>query len=261
MPFLELWLTPFTGLSSPLTRAGVAVNHLNLGIRVQAPLSVTVPLRIMPLGASITYGQASSEGNGYRADLRDRLTGDGIVVNMVGSRQHGTMLDSEVEGWPGFRIDQVHNKAREAVPQYKPNVILINVGTNDAVQNRNVSTAGERMEAMIDDLYRMSPRATILLSTLLLNRNPRTERAVQNINAQFTALVPKLQSEGRHISLVDMHSPENGPLIQDLADETHPNDIGYQKMADIWYSGLRYVSDQGWLQAPEPVSDQPDNGT
>jgi len=216
-------------------------------------MAASVPLRIMALGASITYGQGSSEGNGYRAALLDQLTSAGNKVEMVGSRPHGTMRNSMVEGWPGFRIEQVHAKAKESVPQTKPNVLLINVGTNDAVQNRNVSTAGERMEDLIIDLFSMSPRTTIILSTLLVNKNQATERNVQSINQQFGALVPKLQDQGRRIILVDMHSLDSGPLVSDLVDDTHPNDVGYKKMAGIWFWGLNNVSDRGWLQQPDPV--------
>jgi hypothetical protein len=51
-------------------------------------------LRILPLGASITLGTMSSDGNGYRKALRDQLRFDGWNVNMVGSRTGGTMKDS-----------------------------------------------------------------------------------------------------------------------------------------------------------------------
>lgn len=50
-------------------------------------------LRIMPLGASITQGVASSDGNGYRKHLRDQLRFAGWDVNMVGSKRDGTMRD------------------------------------------------------------------------------------------------------------------------------------------------------------------------
>jgi hypothetical protein len=53
----------------------------------------TFYLRILPLGASITWGQASSDGNGYRKHLRDQIRFDGWNVNMVGSRTSGTMND------------------------------------------------------------------------------------------------------------------------------------------------------------------------
>jgi len=50
-------------------------------------------LRIMPLGASITEGVRSSDGNGYRRALRDQLRFKGWNVNMVGSKQNGKMAD------------------------------------------------------------------------------------------------------------------------------------------------------------------------
>ena len=50
-------------------------------------------LRILPLGASITWGMKSTDGNGYRKALRDQLRFDGWNVNMVGSRSNGTMND------------------------------------------------------------------------------------------------------------------------------------------------------------------------
>lgn len=74
-------------------------------------------LRILPLGASITYGYTSNDGNGYRKFLRDMIVDYGNPVNMVGSRRNGTMEDNDVEGWPGDIIDQVHAKAKVALPK------------------------------------------------------------------------------------------------------------------------------------------------
>jgi hypothetical protein len=54
----------------------------------------TFYLRILPLGASITWGQESTDGNGYRKGLRDQLRFDGWNVNMVGSRVNGNMNDA-----------------------------------------------------------------------------------------------------------------------------------------------------------------------
>lgn len=50
-------------------------------------------LRVMPLGASITQGQASTDGNGYRKWLREQLRWKGWKVNMVGSKMDGNMAD------------------------------------------------------------------------------------------------------------------------------------------------------------------------
>lgn len=53
-------------------------------------------LRILPLGASITWGQNSASGNGYRKPLRDRLQWQGYEVDMVGSRRNGNMKDNVI---------------------------------------------------------------------------------------------------------------------------------------------------------------------
>jgi hypothetical protein len=48
----------------------------------------------MPLGASITVGYRSSDGNGYRKWLREQLRYEGWDVDMVGGLVNGTMKDN-----------------------------------------------------------------------------------------------------------------------------------------------------------------------
>jgi hypothetical protein len=52
------------------------------------------PLRILPLGASVTWGQASTDGNGYRKHLREVLEQRCTLVDMVGNVQSGKMPDN-----------------------------------------------------------------------------------------------------------------------------------------------------------------------
>ena len=59
----------------------------------KARLAADFFIRAMPLGASITQGVASTDGNGYRKYFRDQLRFNGWKVNMVGSKQDGTMND------------------------------------------------------------------------------------------------------------------------------------------------------------------------
>lgn len=51
-------------------------------------------LRTLPLGASITWGYRSPDGNGYREFLRNNMTAAGWEVNMIGSLRHGSMSDN-----------------------------------------------------------------------------------------------------------------------------------------------------------------------
>jgi len=84
-------------------------------------------LRILPLGASIVFGYDSSDGNGWRQDLRQKLVANGASVNYVGELQAGTMVDNDVSGFGGYRIDQVAQKLEDALP-WLPNLIIIHVG-------------------------------------------------------------------------------------------------------------------------------------
>lgn len=85
-------------------------------------------LRILCLGASITYGWASPDGNGYRYALRSALRQAGYNVNMIGSVKSGNMNDNDVEGWPGYKIAEVASKAELSLPSM-PNVVLVFVGS------------------------------------------------------------------------------------------------------------------------------------
>jgi hypothetical protein len=51
-------------------------------------------LRILPLGASIVQGIASSDENGFRKYLRQQLRWKGWKVNMVGTKNNGDMNDN-----------------------------------------------------------------------------------------------------------------------------------------------------------------------
>ncbi|KAI0857102.1 carbohydrate esterase family 3 protein [Xylaria cubensis] len=214
-------------------------------------------LRIMPLGASITYGYLSSDGNGYRQALRDQIVAYGNDVNMVGSRRNGTMEDNDVEGWPGDIIDQVHTKANAALPKYKPNVVLINVGTNDCSGNVDIPNAGKRMSSMLDDVYKGSTRATVILSTLLVRSDATAQKCVENVNSQFKTVAAAQRAKGRRIVLVDMQPPA-GPTTAQLVDGTHPTDAGYDKMATIWFNGIKQADNAGFLLTKEDIPGNPD---
>lgn len=226
----------------------------------------------MPLGASITYGYLSTDGNGYREDLLGLLNrGGNTAVKFVGSRQNGTMTSNFVEGWPGYRIDQVHAKAAQHVPQYLPNVVLLNVGTNDCVQKWNVDNTtkistvapaltanatfdvGTRMRMLVQDIFTWSPNATVVMSTLILNKNNVTNALVNDANEQFRAVAADLVSSGQRVVLADMTTAAGGPNITTMADRTHPNDVGYAMMADKWYEALTEAGTKGFIVTPSEV--------
>ncbi|RYP85137.1 hypothetical protein DL769_001041 [Monosporascus sp. CRB-8-3] len=225
-------------------------------------------LRIMPLGASITRGDPGDpelEGRGYRKYLRDRLRVRGWKVNMVGSQRWGSRFnDNDNEGWPGFVVgpedgtgdNAVHAKAKSAVPKYKPNLVLLNCGTNDAVQNNDLDNVGKRMEAMLKTVFDSSPGVVVILSTLVPSRDH--DAKVTYINEQYRALVRKFLNDGYKIQLADMH--DGFITLDEIWDGTHPTAIGALRMASVWDLAIQEVEKRGdWLQEPSSEVDFEDD--
>ncbi|PVH94578.1 carbohydrate esterase family 3 protein [Periconia macrospinosa] len=262
--FLSLaFLSSFVS-SIPLSTPGSIIDtreNVQVDSRFNYPLdkrqNKAFPLRVLPLGASITYGVASSDGNGYRKALRDQLRFEGWEVNMVGNEQGGTMRDNDVSGYPGFRVDEIIKKA-EMVVGRQPNLIAINAGTNDATQNKTgfeVETTGKRMDQMLDLLYEKIPGVTILLSTVLQAKSDDTTRRAKVINPQYRDIVERRRKQNQRIVLAEMFESDKPWLSKnDLSDGVHPTDDGYKKMAAIWWNAFQEADKAGMLQPPNKAT-------
>lgn len=207
-------------------------------------------LRVLPLGASIVYGLHSSDGNGFRYGLREQLVYNGNPTHMIGSVQSGTMVDNNVEGWPGYTITQVAAKAELDIAD-QPNLVILHVGTNDCVQSLDIDNAGARLGTLIDYLFDNIPGVTIVASTLLPNGNPTTQANVDIYNSQIPALIQARQAAGKKITYVDFSSSwwsvsdlgsdgfvdtsADTRISTNLYNRTHPTDAGYLKMAEVWW--------------------------
>ncbi|KLU81755.1 hypothetical protein MAPG_00836 [Magnaporthiopsis poae ATCC 64411] len=212
-------------------------------------------LRIMALGASITYGQGSDKTGGYRQELVRRLKEGKNKVEMVGEREHGDFTENKVEGWPGKRIDEILKDQMASVEKNKPAIVLLNVGTNDAVQNKDIDKAGDRYEDLVKEiLKRGGPRTVVLASTLVHNRNKDAEERVKKINTQIERAVNKLIKEKKRVVLVNMFDKGPNPDKKDgeseYHDDIHPNERGYKKMAEVWEDAIKEADRRKLLAGP-----------
>jgi lysophospholipase L1-like esterase len=118
LPLITLVATTLGG-----TAAGVA----------PASAASDTPLRVMPLGDSITWGVGSSSGNGYRGPLWNELAADGHPLDFVGTVRNGPMSDPDNEGHSGYRINEIAALADASLTRYRPNVVTLHIGTNDLI--------------------------------------------------------------------------------------------------------------------------------
>ena len=196
------------------------------------------PLRILPLGDSITRGSYLAQKDGkamgmphplggvWRRILQDKLRAAGIAFDFVGALNYAAFgRDGVID--PSFDPDH-HGLAGFSNSRILTGGILLMSGTNDldaAARDRLIRTIGE------------SSRAHLLVATILPQKAPRPGwQKVDAYNASLPALVAAQKAAGKRITLVDMHAAITTDDL--LADGVHPGRTGMEKMAAVWFEAL-----------------------
>lgn len=230
----------------------------------ELPLANGIPLRILALGASTTRGDSPEEvdHNGFRRPLRERLTGIGNMVNFVGTDRLGNMTDNDITAGPGVQVDTIHGMAEQIVGQAKPNLILLNAGTNDCLMHVDIDNFYKRYDSLVQYLLMASHRTTIVLGTLLPTWDKQFDgrEDVFRVNPQIRKLVKIYQKQGLPVVLAEMQGPD-GIQDQNLAEDgMHPGNAGYEMMATKLYEAIVEADARGFLQPAEAVKWIPDDG-
>jgi len=222
----------------------------------------TPPVRIMPLGDSITqgYSATSTVQGGYRNKLYNSLTAAGYNVDYVGTQSdtdNPAIPDWDHQGMGGYRIDMIDSGLGgwfSAVED--PDVILLLIGVNDFWQNYNLATVQTRFANLITDIATQRPFARIIVSNLTLRTDSASLEAQQvTFNAALPGIVSAQVALGRHVTLVDMHSALSA---SDLSDGVHPTITGYGKLADVWLPAVTSViTPLGTADPPAIVRTEP----
>jgi lysophospholipase L1-like esterase len=195
-------------------------------------------VRVMPLGDSITDGLTVP--GGYRIGLWQSLVNGRFRVDFVGTLFNGpgNLGDHDHEGHSGWRIEQIDANVVNWVRNTNPRTVLLHIGTNDVIQNFNLSGAPGRLSTLIDHITATAPGADVFVATIIPLSNAGWENAARTFNAAIPGIVQSKVNQGKHVHLVNMH---NALTTADLADGVHPNTNGYNKMANTWFSALRSV--------------------
>ncbi|XVQ89400.1 lectin [Microbispora siamensis] len=209
-------------------------------------------VRVMPLGDSITEG--TQVPGGYRIGLWQRLAAGRYTIDFVGSQYNGpaSLGDHDHEGHPGWRIDQIDANITGWLRTSAPRTVLLHIGTNDVLQNYNLSGAPQRLSTLIDHITAAAPNTEVFVATIIPLSNSGQEAAARTFNAAVPGIVQSKVNSGKHVHLVDMHSKLT---TADLIDGIHPTATGYDKMAAAWYAALQSVPgsiEQGPGTSPSP---------
>ena len=208
------------------------------------------PLRIMPIGDSITAGNDDSNltPGGYRTTLYGLLNEARYDFDFVGRMQDnpGPMLDNDHEGHSGITLEQIRQSLGPVIVANEPDVILLLAGSNDVTWSLNITPdltveqiAG-RLDALLNDFYVMRPNAIVFIGTLPMaaaNKPLHVQRSGE-VAALFPGVVDAQAALGHSVHLVDVRAV----LTQaDLSDSVHPSPVGYAKLGHAWFDAIASV--------------------
>ena len=226
--------------------------------------AATAQVSIMPLGDSITYGSSSGTKPGeevsYRKALMDKLVAAGYEIVFVGSQNSGYRIlpNSSHEGhrqWCASGCYQNRSDILREVYNFlatnPPDIVLLHIGTNDIIANHDPQEIVSAVSGILDNIFRYAGdhnrQIGVILALIINQLNPPCLNCAQTTayNKALRQMAQDRIQKGDKIIIVDM---ENGAGIDyrlipagDMAGIVHPSERGYQKMAKVWFDGLKQI--------------------
>ncbi|MBF8963548.1 hypothetical protein I0P70_09835 [Pontibacter sp. FD36] len=232
------------------------------------------PLRILPLGNSITQGGDTHPS--YRYELWKTLVDAGLDFEFVGSMDTNWRFDAtnpeqsadaaspvigqeykgakflnKHEGHWGWTTSDMLNgyekptqykrdkgKLSDWLKGYTPDVVLMHLGTNDMIYSKTTKGTLERIEQIIGLLRADNENVAIMLAKI--TPIPSTYANVDSTQ-HFVSLIPELASrlstQKSPIIVVDINTgyyPDTHTY-----DSLHPNTAGEKFIAKRWYDAIK----------------------
>lgn len=245
---------------------------------LKGTLSITgqTGLKIMPLGNSVTRGSMCTNGDiytcvridddqaiGYRHKLYNLLNNAGYSFDFVGSQQYGSaiMSDPDNAGFSGIRDEKLADLMQTGTSthtgkvtpgaymnSFPADIILLHIGTNDVLAGDYNSDGVARILDAVKSYESSSGKPVLVFLAKIISRADyacNTHSGTVTYNNNLVTMAQSRINNGDHIVLVDMECGAGLNYYNDLADQVHPNQTGYNKMADKWFAALH-----GYNNAP-----------
>lgn len=215
--------------------------HAQAPVQVPGTAEVRVPLTLpigrnspnlyLGLGDSITYGDGSSDGQGYAVRL----------LNLLGP--HFGRAEVRTWGRQGDSSAETAEVTRQTLNWFNPAYTLILLGTNDwheqSCQSRPAS-ACYTIASLREIVRDVKGWDSLPVLGTLPPVNPALapdsrNRWIDDMNALIKALGAQEQ-----VAVADINAEmKAAPALSSLfADDVHPNDAGYQAIAQAWFKAI-----------------------
>jgi len=268
---LPAWLTYSPAqqtISGTAPKPGQFLIHLHASndkqtIRQDFVITVTdsETKNILCLGNSITNG--TSAFNSYRRPLWNLLKKGNYNFDFIGSwSQHhmgGPVPDPDFDmdheghsGWTAAHVfsppdwDTKRGNITEWLTTYSPDIVLLELGTNDVFQCRTTEEVEKDFTALVQTFRKKNPKIKIIVGNVLpmgklwgdkdLCGKGIYSKAITEMNVMFTRFVSQHTTTASPVVLVDLYSGLNDEKY--LYDAIHPNNEGEAIMATLWLKAL-----------------------
>lgn len=217
---------PAVGVSVPIA------DGQPVRLPARLPIGENRPNVYMAFGDSITEGEGSEDGSGYRSKLQTRLA-EWFAAGKI-----------ENQALSGTRSDVGAGRIRRSLSNVQPAYTLILYGTNDWNDSRCRNDFPCFTVDALRSMIRQARRAQSLpiLSTIVPVNTGFNERAPASRNAWVKSMneliVPMAAEEGAVVAdnyTAFMAVPDFHTLF---ADHVHPNDAGYDIMVNQFFGAI-----------------------
>ncbi len=243
---------PFPVGTTTVQCTGTAANNqtgsCSFTVTITPPLPRLAKTNFLAFGDSMTQGEVSNpisttnDADGFPAftlqivpsaayprqlqlQLSSRYTQQ--VVQMTNAGIAGETASHGAQRFPGI------------MSSLRPEVVLLLDGANDlsALGEAGFSSAIAAIESMAKEARLRNARVFLanLPPTRLGGRNSISDSTIQAFNVRVASI-----ARGENAILVDLHSAMAGAVNTYIgADGLHPNEMGYQKMAETFFTAIR----------------------
>ncbi len=219
-----------------------------------APASLGRPARsigplIMPVGDSITLG-AGYDG-GYRGILEHMLRAHGYTFKFIGGviENSKALLYKRHEGHGGWSTNDLLN-GRDGQPQagklalwlhkWKPDTLIVMTGTNDDWWIGRDAWA-QKYDKVLRTIFAYNANTKVVMVSIPKSNDAVTgkEGAEAMCYDIVKSAVTAWARKGYKVAFADCYTSFNPQT--DLSDNYHPNEAGYQKIANAVYTALIHM--------------------
>lgn len=212
-------------------------------------------INILPIGDSITDGAGTHSG--YRFFLHNLLYKNGINFRFAGPKKaHDPRMPERYYYHAGYggntigpdesRSGNIFSRLPEILKE-RIDIALLMMGRNNYFQSIDLDRIDEVYYNFVKEMLSYQPDMHIFVGTMNYSKagNSPDDPALSGLNRLLPDVCKKLKDEGHNVYFVDIAGITNlGEVDFKPHDNTHPNDIGQEKIAKAWFDAILPIANE-----------------